>query len=495
MMNKKCENLVPDIPNPTPDYYCTWQTQLYATSDGKPLKQRACIGERQLFDKEKPYGWAYFYEKARQDLIFVMDDSWDVPLNGDSEYYGTLVLNKEKFPSFVDDKSDSADAMKALNEKIKSIGWKSVGAWICANKSSRYPDVDEYKYFIERLKLSEYAGWGYWKVDWGYHASDFEFRKRLSKEAHKHAPSVIIEHAIVKEIIPYSDAYRTYDVPAIMSIPMTMDKMHEFLDIAPCENEFSSIINCEDEVYIAASLGCSMGIMRNPYAGNLPNGKPDPSFPDCHRRLKTKLTEITRAVRWHKIAPAFGVDNENTYFSDTLLTDTWVFEDKEAEIEEWWLKKPQIALCMNGNTLTKTGCAAISRNMNLPIILPDDNGDVPYVTAAKNPNGSVSIATVGRTRNRRYWIPECTIEIEVGNADTFGVFGEYKKLVLVFAEKCDFSKILAQDLASDFSYDITDFVDFEENKAMISGDIIHNIGTFEQSSKDTSEPGVVIKFF
>ena len=37
---KTTVNLVPDTVNPTPDYYCTWQTQLYATNDGKPAEQR-----------------------------------------------------------------------------------------------------------------------------------------------------------------------------------------------------------------------------------------------------------------------------------------------------------------------------------------------------------------------------------------------------------------------------------------------------------------------
>ena len=99
-MNKTEINLVPNTINPSPDYYCTWQTQLYATCDGKPPAQRASIGETALFNQEKPFGWAYFYEKARQDLFMVMDDSWDVPLNGDRAFYGSLLLNSEKFPSY-----------------------------------------------------------------------------------------------------------------------------------------------------------------------------------------------------------------------------------------------------------------------------------------------------------------------------------------------------------------------------------------------------------
>ena len=75
---EKRENLIPNTVNPSPDYYCTWQVQLYATNDGKPDIQRHAINETSLFDTDKPYGWAYFYEKARRDLIFVMDSSRDI---------------------------------------------------------------------------------------------------------------------------------------------------------------------------------------------------------------------------------------------------------------------------------------------------------------------------------------------------------------------------------------------------------------------------------
>ena len=68
-MKKTSVNLIPNIKNPTPDYYCTWQTQLYATNDGKPQGQRAIIGEKALFCKEKPYGWAYFYEQVRDNPV------------------------------------------------------------------------------------------------------------------------------------------------------------------------------------------------------------------------------------------------------------------------------------------------------------------------------------------------------------------------------------------------------------------------------------------
>ncbi len=489
------QTLIPDIVNPSPDYYCTWQTQLYATSDGKPKKQRECISEQALFQREKPYGWAYFYEKARKDLLFVMDDSWDVPLNGDPAYFGSLVLNREKFPSFTGEGISPKDALFALAQKIKAIGWKGLGGWVCAQESPLYPEEAAEEYWIRRLKWSEEAGLCYWKVDWGEKAGDLEFRRFLSKSAHQYAPSVVIENSMIKQVIPFSDTYRTYDVPAILSIPMTMEKLRTFLDIEAPNVPYQGLINCEDEAYIAASLGCVMGIMRHPFAKELPNGQPDPSFPDLHRRLKTKMAEVIRAVHWHKLAPAFGVDRDHTYYSDTVLTDHWDFENQASEIEAWWFDHPVIKESLDGNTIARSACAAISRNLPLPHVTPDEQGELPFVTAAKNPNGAVSLATCGRTKGRSYWIPRCRVEIEVGEADTFGIFGEYKELILSLAPNRTVTKVLAQDLAGECSYDITPLVCFADHKVILSGDLIHKIGTSEQAENDTSEPGLVLKFF
>ncbi len=487
------KNLIPNRINPSPDYYCTWQTQLYATSDGKPIKQRENITEKALFDKEKPFGWAYFYEKSRKDLILVMDDSWDVPLDGNPDYYGSLILNHEKFPSFTGENISPEQSLKLLSDKLKALGWKGLGGWVCAQDSALFPENSEDEYWIKRLKWACVSEMAYWKVDWGRRGGDFEFRKKLSVLAKEFAPSLTVENAFVKDVIRYSSTYRTYDVPAIMSIPMTMEKLGVFLNIEPAADGFDGIINCEDEAYIAAALGCTMGIMRNPFVGNLPNRQPDPSFPDFHRRLKTKITEITRAVNWHKIAPAFGVDSSKTYSSDEILTDTWVFEDKNAEIEAWWLEMDTVKDYIKHGVLSKSATSAISRNMKLPTVTPDENGDIPFAVASQNPSGAISVATCGRTKERAYYIPRCTVEIEGKNADTFGIFGEYKELIISFDKKCTAEKILAQDLAGDISYDITELVKITDNRAVIPGDLIHEIGTSAQDENDTSEPGLIIK--
>lgn len=492
-MKKTDLNYVPDTVNTTPDYYCTWQTQLYATCDGKPEGQRRIISEKGLFDNEKPYGWAYFYEKARRDLYLVMDDSWDVPLNGDSSYYGSLILNGEKFPEAVSGTKSNAEALKNLTDRVKKIGWKGLGGWVCAQESNRCGEFGSAEeYWTEKIKEAEKSGFAYWKVDWGSKAGNCEYRKMLTEKAAEIAPELTVEHALIPEIIPDADVFRTYDVPAIMSIPMTMEKLCDIFAMNLQDGSGAGIVNCEDEVYIAAAGGFSMGIMRHPYTGAFTDGNADMSFPDIHRNLKSKMFEIVRAVRWHRIAPTFGVCEGDVAVDDTLLTDTWEFADKNSEIEAWWFGNKLIADSMDGDTVIKSAPAQIARNCAPAEVLPDENGNVPYIISAKNPNGAFSVATLGRTLGRIYEIPKCRVSVDSGNADIIAIFGEYKSITI----KTDFDEIKTvymQDLAGDTAYDIGDEITEENGKITISGEIIKKIGTEAQPADDTSEPGVLIK--
>ena len=490
MMYQTAINLVPDIPNPTPDYYCTWQTQLYATNDGKPQGQRAIIGEKALFDKEKPYGWAYFYEKARRDLLFVMDDSWDVPPNNDPAYFGSLVLDREKFPSFTQG-STNAQALKRLSDKLKEIGWKGLGGWVCAQESGA---IDSEKspeaYWKQRLAEADEAGFSYWKVDWGCRGDSAEFRSMLTKLARTYAPHLIVEHAKAMDSITFSDVFRTYDVPAIMSIPMTIQKIAELAANLPSGSP--CLINSEDEVYTAAALGFTMGVMRHPYSGAFCNGKADMSFPEIHRNLKTKLYEVVRAARFHRIAPAFPVGKEQFFVSDTTLSDSWQLQDAASEIEAWWFENPTISACIAEGTLTKSAPSSIARNTQLPIVTPDANGNVPFVVASRNPNGVYAVATLGRTSGRTYGIPKCDVTIHAGDATTIGAFGEYDQLI-INTDVGNIKRILVQDLADTAAFDITEAAVIGNGEIRISGEILSQIGTRSQPENDTSEPGVVIR--
>lgn len=491
-MPKWHQNLVPDCVNPSPDYYCTWQVQLYATNDGKPNIQRHAINEKSMFDKEKPNAWAYFYEQARSDLIFVMDSSWDLPNSQTLELRGCHILNDEKFPSFTDEKLSPPQTMKKLKERMIDIGWKGLGGWIASQECELFVENNDIeKFWTQRLKWANESEISYWKVDNGIKRSDFDFRKRIAQLAHEYAPELTLENACINEIVPYSDVYRTYDVPAIMSIPMTLQKIYNLNSIDQPKDNFKCLINCEDEAYIAAALGFTMGIMRHPYTGRFMNGCADMSFPECHRNIKSKLTEVTRAVRWHRIAPAFTFDSKNMLCSKEILSDTWHIKIANDEIEAWWFDMPDIKNHIENNVLTKTAPAIICRDIEQPTVSGD--GIHPYVVASKNPNGAISVATLGRTVEREYITPKCVVNLSTGNCTTFGIFGYYKNLVLSTSLDTENIKVIAQDLADETAYDITNMVNIENSIITISGAIFEQICQITQPEKDTSEPGVIVK--
>lgn len=491
-MNKTNINLIPDTKNPSPDYYCTWQTQLYATCDGKPVKQRECITEHALFGDKKPFGWADFYKEARQDLLLVMDDSWDVPLNGDPSYYGSLLLNSEKFPEATDNAASNTEALKRLTGRIKALGWKGLGGWVCAQESEKAGNISSAEeYWRKKLQEAHDSGFAYWKVDWGKKDRDIEFRKMLTRLGKQYAPDLVIEHALINTVIPYSDVFRTYDVPAIMSIPMTMTKLADIFSQRHPQENGMGLIDCEDEAYIAAAGGFSMGIMRHPYVGRFINGVPDMSFPEIHRNLKSKMYEVLRAVHWHRIAPAFGVSEGTVTISEDKLCDSWRFEDKAEEIEEWWLQIPFFKECITEDTVKICAPGQISRNCIPATVYADEEGNIPFIIASKNPNGAFGVATLGRTLGREYKIPACRVEINTQRSDMIGVFGDYKELVIKTDLK-DIRSVYMQDLADMAAYDVTDDIICKDDKLIISGELIHAIGTFAQPESDTSEPAIVL---
>ena len=276
-----------------------------------------------------------------------------------------------------------------------------------------------------------------------------------------------------------------------MSIPMTMEKISYFASVGESVDGNMCLINCEDEAYISAACGFAMGIMRHSYSGPFVNGKKDMSFPEVHRNLKTKICEITRAVNWHKLAPAYAFDGKDLNISETILIDTWNFKNLEDEIEAWWLGNSAVSGDIKDNILTKKAPAIISRNTELPTVIPDDEGNTPFIVAAQNPNGTYSVATLGRTMGRKYCIPICDVTVNSGDSRLIGIFGEYNNLIIK-TDINDIKQILIQDLADENSYDITDLVTVEKGNVIVSGDLISEVGTLSQPQNDTSEPGVVI---
>lgn len=477
----KAENLVPTTPGKAPDYFCTWNVQGYVVNYDKKF-QRNAITESNIFGVGKYQNWVDFYPRIRGDLYFVMDDSWDV---GFSNYdFGTDMLNPERFPTFCAPGTE-AEKLKKLNTAIQAKGWRAVGGWICANKAAAYTNMSDQAFYTEHLKWMNTAGWGYWKVDWGKHSRDAHWRRQLTDLAHEYAPHLQVEHALNWSCVPFADVFRTYDVEAITSIPVTLSRVCRGIKQV-AEPNARAIINCEDEPTIGAALGCAIGIMRHPYTGNLPDGQQDFAFPPVTRDLKHCLNAVERGVLWHRVAPPFKVDGQ-VNIDPVQLTDTWCFRAREG----WSTKTP-------GTWATNSAPARITRGgLPLPTV-KIDAGEPPFVIASRNPDGATTIATLGRTicttsTDRKYWTPLADITLRVGKlTGPIGIFGYYKSLTLTFDEPMTGRTILAQDILDIQAKDITARVVIRGNTLTLPGKLIKQIGLKKRTPGDKSDPGMVI---
>lgn len=483
LQQQSLDSLVPDTPSNAPDYLCTWNLQAYVVDYENSDMMRKAMTEENIFGEGTYQNWASFYPKIRGDLYFVMDDSWDIPKDvntkRDNPYLGTTELNEERFPSFT---GTPTERLRKLTERMKSLGWKGAGGWICAQKSDNFPDVSEEDYWMERLKVAHDAGFSYWKVDWGKNSRNDEWRKMLTRLGKEHAPGLWIEHAMKNEYIEFSDVFRTYDVENIIAQPVTIQRVSNLLSYK-AQDGAKGIVNCEDEPYIAVGLGCAIGIMRHPFAGNLPGGRQDEAFPPVGHNYKKCLDEIVRAVRWHRIAEPFAVDG-NCAVDTVKLADSWELRENET-----WNKGRKV-----GSVLSESAPARVSRGMALPEVA-DTASSRPFILASTYPNGAVAVSAIGRAIGREYVTKE--VPVTVNGSDwhaPVGLFGCFKEVTLVYPSALTSSvKVLAQDLAGDTPVDVTDLVVIENNRMTIPGEVIRKVGLMEATDGDLSGPGLVLK--
>ena len=420
-------------------------------------------------------GWLSHYPMLHADLTFVMDDSWDIPRgpgadgaskrphgrNYDNEYLATMSIASDRFPSF---RGNDQQRMKRLTRAVKKLGWRSLGGWVCAQNpirltheytglentyenSLRWTDEQEERFWKRRLSESQRAGFDYWKVDWGNKDRDEQFRRRLSQWGREVAPDVVIEHASFQDggthhpgFISFSQTIRSYDVNNQIAQAQTLQRLYDLGQQPDAEREGWGIINCEDEAYIAAGLGCAIGVMRHPYVGALPDGRPDTYFADCgtgSRQLKNRLSEIVRAVRWHRIAQPFG-HARSQWQADTVL----LAESGPAP------SVPEKA------ALSWQAPARMSRRMPLPEITGDGASapNRPYVLASLYDNECAAVAIINRNINGRYLQQRVDVSAQPLRWDRkVGVFGHCRSLTLRFQGGLPAGAftVYAQDLATD----------------------------------------------
>jgi hypothetical protein len=478
---QKRKSLVPETPSLAFDYFNTWNVQGYKCSYSTSEAQRSAMNEVNIFGDSTFQSWIKIYPQIRKDLIFVMDDSWDIPQNenfSNNKFIGLVELDSSRFPTF---KGDATERLAKLVKAVKAAGWKGAGGWISAQEASVNRESVE-TYWKKRMLAANKANFTYWKVDWGKRDHDEQWRKMLTLMARRYAPNLIIEHAMVERFIGFSDVYRTYDVENIIAQPVTIQRIANLLNY-DSEQSAKSIINCEDEPYIAAGLGCAVGIMRHPFKGNLPNNTIDFVFPPVGRNIKLRIDEVVRAVRWHRLAAPFKVGSKNFFIDSTKLQDNWIvgFRDTYTSAKA-------------GDTLRVTAPARVSRGLPGPVV-GESSGIRPFVLSSLYPNGAIAIATIGRGLGREYITKRVDVIQKIPSLDKpIGIFGDYQSLTLILPKNIShkYRIFYAQDLAGNTPINISKKVILKGNKLILSGQTIREVGLSAKTKNDLSDPGLVL---
>jgi hypothetical protein len=485
------KNLVPEKPSGAPNYWCTWAVQNYQFGQGaRSISTKVLEGDsgaqlaHNVMSEETllgTRGWAYrFHQRIRQDLFLLLDDGWET--GGTA----TFELDPVKFPGF---KGTSKDRLERLNQAIEGLGWRGAALW-CRNTPGGAAD-------FELENQCSAAGIRYWKIDIG----DRDFN--LVRKRNEAGIPLTLEHVHGEmpvngdwaqdgrfglqawdsrrmEILRNTDVYRTYDVTSILSLPTTLDRAAEMLKTAAGHGEVRGLLNVEDEVYVAAVLGCTMGVMRHPQHGLRPDGDPDLFF-NGPRRAKQRMDEVVRAVRWQRIAQPFAAGIGSFKCSPVVLRDGWTFSPGETWQQE-----------LIGRTVWQAAPAVMARNIDLPEVSGGE--EKPFVFAARFPNGAVALGIQERTQPSRGWyLPRCTVELNVGDASgPIGIFGECQRLTLEFSAAQTGKRVLAQDLSASEAVDITALAQVKGNKINFDGEVLRRIGLSHGTPGDLSSPGMVV---
>jgi hypothetical protein len=190
------------------------------------------------------------------------------------------------------------------------------------------------------------------------------------------------------EVLQHTDVYRTYDVTSILSLLTTLDRVSEMLKGAEGHSEVHGLLNVEDEVYVAAALGCTMGILRHPLKGIRP-GKDTDLFFNGPRQTKKRMDEVVRARFVGNGFPALGVTRNATRsnelsFAQALMHNAGSLQDAI------WLKIPRLQV--GGSSVLKK--------------VPESRVIEIYVVASPPPHTDDSIQKI---EVRREVVPEVIV--------------------------------------------------------------------------------------
>ena len=506
-------NLVPDKPAEySPHYWCTWYVQNYwqqrggeITDFGKltNLGAQQEMSHHNIFNEKD--GWAHYMKRGREDLTFLIDHGWQ-PVEGDWDKlpgrpYFNFRADPKDFPSYAG--MEPQEQMKTFNEELQALGWRGLGIWVRGQVS-----LAEMETFT---KWSKHAGVTYWKIDGG------DTGQYLAMQAkRKHYPELFMEHAHAPghfnantdvpnaqeypstfaagesnaertlRNLKNTDVIRVYDVAPHLITPTTIQRINDILLQTNGDSSYTAIINTQDLPYASMALGTSIASKRHPnYMERTLNGRDLHHQLEDDRMMQFCMNEVERLGRWSRIAMPIPVGVGSYRRSEQYLVDHYT-HDKYST----WNRSTY------GKKLYQGAPAIMARNMPLPTVEADAEGNVPYVMASTYPNGATAIATEPRvTDKRKVWFPRAGVTVKIHDASkVIGVAGHYGSLTLEFAAPLTgVTHVWAQDLLDVKSEDIISKVKISGNKLTIPGKLIDRIGTAAKDEGDLSAPGMVIR--
>lgn len=451
----------------TYDYYCTWQAQNFLCQK-KGVSNRDYLDEEAIFNDKN--GIVNAYPELRDSLYFVLDDGWDVPYsyNVKEKYpFASHIIREDRFPSF---KGTPQEKLKQMVDRIKSYGWKGVGIWVCAqgyDKDYEKSIQGLKNFFKERLLWSKYAGISYWKVDWGTYCNDVSYRKMLVNLGKEIYPELIIENAMcinpvngfnngededkkyifpwnnemvnyIDKVVKFSEVFRSYDVTEELSTTTTLERLIYLL------KKSKGIINAEDELYLAAVLGCSVGIERNKISRL--DKKP------TNNMFNYKTNEVYAYVNYRKISSCFA--------GTKLLTSKETFLDS-CQFGGYW--------CDNvTNALVKQICPCyVARNTSLPKVKALK--EIPYVVCCKDLNNNYAIGTFKRLNYGNDNDYKVNVSVKISSlVDNIAIFSDHiKTLKVTFKENIIGKKFYLVNLIDNSKEDVTNSIVVKDNKMTI----------------------------
>lgn len=481
-------NYIPTAAAETGSYLCTWDRQAFVA--GKygiqgAAGQRDALTPEYLFGDEQDYHW--LSREFRSGLYFLLDDGWDTPPhtvnNSPVRPFGAVDPDPVRFGSLGE---TPEERLRALNRLAQEWGYIGLGLWISPQmymEDRRMGAEEARDYWKERAIRCQQAGVRYWKVDWGAHDHEVDYRRMLTEVVREYAPDIAVEHTYVqmpltdlvnqadrqresREVFAFSDFFRTYDVMWPFADSTTLARIHELLsDPLPFELGAKGMLSTEEQQFIAAGLGCAIGIM-NP------------------------AVETRAVLRWQRLAPPFSASESNYVFSEEMLTDSYDYP-----------KNPVRWVPVGGRMIRETAPAVMARGCALPTVDPVGK-EKPYVLASRNPHtGAYAIASIRRNivPNPMTVVP-ADVSWELEDMDAFvGVFGYFESLTLVYPQEIPAGcRIFAQNLMDDEAQDITGQVQTEGCRLTIPGRTIMQTGVCNYAYRDMrgqkmSDPMLLIR--